>query len=100
MKAIFTFEYKFVDEDGDPITYIFAFHKKRWNMYVEQSGELNFVETDGLEVDEPDAFDWDGFAYMKCVERHGPNPQEDILDDDHDPERGFFEDLSAAFPEL
>ena len=26
--------------------------------------------------------------------------EEDVLDDDHDPERGFLEDLSAAFPEL
>ena len=70
MKALYTFEFIFKDEDGVSITYIFAFRKKRWNMYVEQYGDLNFVTTDSLEIDEPDTFDWEGFAYMKCAERH------------------------------
>ena len=68
--ALYTFEFSFEDEDGFEITYIFAFHPNKWNLYVEQSGELNFVATDGLEVEEPHAFDYEGFAYMKCAARH------------------------------
>ncbi len=68
MKAL-TFEFSFEDEDGFDINYIFAFHLNRWNMYVKQSGELNFVATDGLEVEEPHAFDYEDFAYMKCAAR-------------------------------
>lgn len=64
-------------------------------MYFEEAAELYF--DDSLPHEKADRLDYGDWL---CGKRNPEEPEEDVLDDDHDPERGFLEDLSAAFPEL
>ena len=63
-------------------------------MPFDEAADLYFDES--LPHENADRLDYGDWL---CGKRD-PAIEEEILDDDYDPERGFLEDLSAAFPEI